>query len=156
LSESNPKTVVEESSMSSQIPADLRYTESHEWVRANDDGTVTVGITDHAQHLLGDLVFVEIPEIGRPVAAAESCAVVESVKAASDVFSPLDGVIVEVNEALADDPELINQDPYGEGWIFRLKTTANLEALLEATAYEAIARAEDEDDPSLANPRLAD
>jgi glycine cleavage system H protein len=156
LSESNPKTVVEESSMSSQIPADLRYTESHEWVRANDDGTVTVGITDHAQHLLGDLVFVEIPEVGRPVAAAESCAVVESVKAASDVYSPLEGVIVEVNEALADDPELINQDPYGEGWIFRLKTTATLEALLEATAYEAIARAEDEDDPSLANPRLAD
>jgi glycine cleavage system H protein len=142
--------------MSSHIPADLRYTESHEWVRANDDGTVTVGITDHAQHLLGDLVFVEIPEIGRPVAAAESCAVVESVKAASDVFSPLDGVIVEVNEALGDDPELINHDPYGEGWIFRLKTSASLENLLEAAAYEAIALAEDEDESSLANPRLAD
>ena len=142
--------------MSSHIPVDLRYTESHEWVRANDDGTVTVGITDHAQHLLGDLVFVEIPEIGRPVAAAESCVVVESVKAASDVFSPLDGVIVEVNEALADDPELINHDPYGEGWIFRLKTAASLESLLEAAAYEAITLAEDEDESSLANPRLAD
>lgn len=142
--------------MSSIIPTDLRYAETHEWVRANDDGTVTVGITDHAQHLLGDLVFVEIPEVGRVVNAAESCAVVESVKAASDVFSPLDGVIVEVNEALADDPELINHDPYGEGWIFRLKTTASLETLLEAAAYEAIAVAEDEDESSLANPRLAD
>lgn len=142
--------------MSSIIPADLRYTESHEWVRANDDGTVTVGITDHAQHLLGDLVFVEIPEVGRVVTAAEGCAVVESVKAASDVYSPLDGVIVEVNETLADSPELINQDPYGEGWILRIKTTAPLDALLDAKAYEAIAIAEDEDEDasSLANPKL--
>jgi glycine cleavage system H protein len=140
--------------MSSIIPADLYYTESHEWVRPNDDGTVTVGITDHAQHLLGDLVFVEIPEVGRAVAAAESCAVVESVKAASDVYSPLDGVIVEVNEALADNPELINEDPYGEGWIFRLKTAAALDALLDAGAYEAVAVAEDEDETSLANPKL--
>jgi glycine cleavage system H protein len=142
--------------MSNMIPAELRYTESHEWVRANDDGTVTVGITDHAQHLLGDLVFVEIPEVDRAVAAAEGCAVVESVKAASDVYSPLEGVIVAVNEALADSPELINQDPYGEGWIFRLKTTAALDGLLDARAYEAIAVAEDEDDPSLANPNLVD
>ena len=141
--------------MSSHIPADLRYTESHEWVRANEDGTVTVGITDHAQHLLGDLVFVEIPEVGRAVTAAESCAVIESVKAASDVFSPSDGVIVEVNEALAEDPELINQDPYGEGWLFRLQTTAIPETLLTAAAYEAIIVAEDEDEPSLANPKLA-
>jgi glycine cleavage system H protein len=139
------------------IPAELRYTESHEWVRANDDGTVTVGVTDHAQHLLGDLVFVEIPEVGRTVAAAESCAVVESVKAASDVYSPLDGVIVEVNEALADNPELINQDPYGQGWIFRLKTAAALNGMLDAKAYEAIAVAEDEDEDeaSLVNPKLA-
>ena len=142
--------------MSSIIPAELHYTESHEWARANDDGTVTVGITDHAQHLLGDLVFVEIPEVGRAVDAAESCAVVESVKAASDVYSPLEGVIVEVNETLADSPELINQDPYGEGWIFRLKTTATLEGLLDPKAYEAIARAEDEDEGSLANPSLTD
>ncbi|MDG4549464.1 MAG: glycine cleavage system protein GcvH [Candidatus Contendobacter sp.] len=140
--------------MSSIIPADLYYTESHEWVRPNDDGTVTVGITDHAQHLLGDLVFVEIPEVGRAVAAAESCAVVESVKAASDVYSPLDGVIVEVNEALADNPELINEDPYGGGWIFRLKTAAGLDQLLDARAYEAVAVAEDEDETSLANPKL--
>ncbi|MFZ1640415.1 MAG: glycine cleavage system protein GcvH [Candidatus Contendobacter sp.] len=144
--------------MSSMIPAELRYTESHEWVRANDDGTITVGITDHAQHLLGDLVFVEIPETGRAVAAAESCAVVESVKAASDVYSPLDGVVVEVNEALADSPELINQDPYGEGWIFRLKTAAALDGLLDARAYETIAIADDEDEDasSLANPKLVD
>ncbi|MDG4553377.1 MAG: glycine cleavage system protein GcvH [Candidatus Competibacter sp.] len=144
--------------MSSNIPTDLRYTESHEWARANDDGTVTVGITDHAQHLLGDLVFVEIPEVGRAVAAAESCAVVESVKAASDVYSPLEGVIVEVNEALADTPELINEDPYGEGWIFRLKTAAALNGLLDGVAYEAIAIADDEDEDvsSLANPRLVE
>ncbi|MCP5452202.1 MAG: glycine cleavage system protein GcvH [Candidatus Competibacteraceae bacterium] len=144
--------------MSSNIPVDLCYSESHEWARANDDGTVTVGITDHAQHLLGDLVFVEIPEVGRAVAAAESCAVVESVKAASDVYSPLEGVIVEVNEALADTPELINEDPYGEGWIFRLKTTATLDGLLDAAAYEAIAIADDEDEDasSLANPRLVE
>jgi len=143
--------------MSSIIPTDLRYAETHEWVRANDDGTVTVGITDHAQHLLGDLVFVEIPEVGRVVNAAESCAVVESVKAASDVYSPLDGVIVDVNEALADSPELINQDPYGEGWIFRIKTSATLEGLLDADAYEAIAIADDEDEDagSLTNSKLA-
>ena len=144
--------------MSSNIPVDLCYSESHEWARANDDGTVTIGITDHAQHLLGDLVFVEIPEVGRAVAADESCAVVESVKAASDVYSPLEGVIVEVNEALADTPELINEDPYGEGWIFRLKTTATLDGLLDAAAYEAIAIADDEDEDasSLANPRLVE
>lgn len=144
--------------MSSNIPVELRYTESHEWARANDDGTVTVGITDHAQRLLGDLVFVEIPEVGRAVTAAESCAVVESVKAASDVYSPLDGVIVAVNEALADDPELINQDPYGKGWIFRIETTAALDSLLDAVAYEAIARADDEDEDagSLTSSKLVD
>ena len=143
--------------MSSIIPADLRYTESHEWARAGDDGIVVVGITDHAQRLLGDLVFVEIPEVGRVVTAAEGCAVVESVKAASDVYSPLDGVIVEVNEALADNPELINQDPYGEGWIFRIKTTSTLDGLLDPAAYEAVAAAdedEDEDAGTLANPKL--
>ncbi|HRD67969.1 MAG TPA: glycine cleavage system protein GcvH [Candidatus Competibacter sp.] len=143
--------------MSSIIPADLRYAETHEWVRANDDGTVTVGITDHAQRLLGDLVFVEIPEVGRVVSAAEACAVVESVKAASDVYSPLDGVIVEVNETLADNPELINQDPYGEGWILRIKTAAALDELLDAAAYEAIAAAdEDEDAGSLTDPKLVE
>ncbi|MER2528610.1 MAG: glycine cleavage system protein GcvH [Candidatus Competibacter denitrificans] len=141
--------------MSSIIPIDLRYTESHEWARADDHGTILVGITDHAQHLLGDLVFVEIPEVGRAVAATEACAVVESVKAASDIYSPLDGVIVEVNEMLADNPELINEDPYGEGWIFRLKTSASLTTLLDAAAYAAIATADGDEDPgTLANPAL--
>lgn len=145
--------------MSSIIPPELRYAETHEWASTQDDGIVTVGITDHAQHLLGDLVFVEIPEVGRVVTAAESCAVVESVKAASDVYSPLDGVVVEVNEALADSPELINQDPYGEGWIFRLKTSASLDGLLDAAAYQAIALADEEDEDtegSLSNPKLID
>ncbi len=142
--------------MSSNIPAELRYAETHEWVRPQEDGIVTVGITDHAQHLLGDLVFVELPEIGRVVAAAESCAVVESVKAASDVYSPLDGVIVEVNELLADNPELINEDPYGEGWIMRVKTSAALDGLLDAAAYEAIAVDEDEEEEgSLTSAKLA-
>ena len=141
--------------MSHIIPADLRYAETHEWARTQDDGLVTVGITDHAQHLLGDLVFVELPEIGRVVSVAEGCAVVESVKAASDVYSPLDGVIVEVNELLADNPELINQDPYGEGWIFRLKTTSTSDTLMDAAAYEAIAAADDDEDGgSLTDPRL--
>ncbi|MCB1920584.1 MAG: glycine cleavage system protein GcvH [Candidatus Competibacteraceae bacterium] len=142
--------------MSSTIPSELRYTETHEWVRSQEDGIVTVGITDHAQHLLGDLVFVELPEAGRVVTAAEGCAVVESVKAASDVYSPVDGVIVEVNELLADNPELINEDPYEEGWILRIKTSANLEGLLDAAAYELIAIDEDEDEEgSLTNAKLA-
>lgn len=128
----------------SLIPVHLRYTQNHEWALAGTDGTVLIGITDHAQRLLGDLVFVEIPTVGRAVAADESCAVIESVKAAADVYSPLDGVIVAVNEALADNPELINQDPYGEGWIFRIKTSATLDDLLNAAAYEVIARADDE------------
>lgn len=138
------------------IPTHLRYSQNHEWALASNDDTVLVGITDHAQRLLGDLVFVEIPEVGRAVSADESCAVIESVKAASDVYSPLDGVIVEVNESLADSPELINQDPYGEGWIFRLKTTASVDGLLDAIAYEALARADDEEEGSstLANPAL--
>lgn len=141
--------------MSSVIPIDLRYTESHEWARADDHGTILIGITDHAQHLLGDLVYVEIPEVGRAVAADEACAVVESVKAASDIYSPLEGVIVEVNEMLADNPELINEDPYGEGWIFRLKTSASLAGLLDATAYAAIVVTDgDEDQGTLANPAL--
>ncbi|MFZ4791681.1 MAG: glycine cleavage system protein GcvH [Candidatus Competibacteraceae bacterium] len=146
--------------MSSIILPELRYAETHEWALAQDDGLVTVGITDHAQQLLGDLVFVELPEIGRVVSAAEGCAVVESVKAASDVNCPLNGIIVEVNELLADNPELINQDPYGEGWIFKLKASSTLDELLDAAAYEAIAIADDEDEDededsgSLTHPRL--
>ena len=142
--------------MSSTIPAELRYTETHEWVRLQEDGIVVVGITDHAQHLLGDLVFVELPEVGRTVAAAEGCAVVESVKAASDIYSPVDGVIIEVNELLADTPELINEDPYGEGWILRIRTGETLAGLLDATAYTALAVDEDADeDGSLTSSKLA-
>lgn len=142
---------------SSLIPPDLRYTENHEWARAGEDGAITVGITDHAQCLLGDLVFIEIPEVGRVVNADEACAVIESVKAAADVCSPLDGVIVEVNETLADSPELINQDPYGEGWIFRIKSTALFDKLLNAADYQAIVVRDDEDSDfsSLANPAMA-
>lgn len=102
----------------STIPAELRYASSHEWVREESDGTLTIGITDHAQDLLGDVVFVELPEVGRVVSAGEECAVVESVKAASDVYSPIAGTIVEVNSSLSDKPETINEDAFGEGWIF--------------------------------------
>jgi len=124
----------------SNTPEDLKYTKDHEWVRDNGDGTVTVGITDHAQDSLGDLVFVELPEVGRAVESAEACAVVESVKAASDIYSPLAGEVAEVNETLGDAPESINDDPYGEGWIFKLKVSdaAGIEALLDATDYEAV------------------
>jgi glycine cleavage system H protein len=128
----------------SNIPTDLKYTASHEWIRANDDGTITIGITDHAQQQLGDLVYVEPPEIDRAVAVDEACGTLESVKAASDLYSPVPGEVVEVNAMLEDTPELINQDPYGEGWIFRLRTDASLEALMDASAYE-IEVAEEED-----------
>src|SRR5450631_3900572 len=110
--------------MSSKIPADLKYSRSHEWLRALADGNVEVGISDHAQQALGDLVFVELPEIGRALAAEEGCAVVESVKAASDIYSPIAGEVLAVNEQLIKEPQLINQDPYGRGWIMRLKPAA--------------------------------
>lgn len=129
----------------SNIPEDLKYTKEHEWVRVNGNGVVTIGITDHAQDALGDLVFVELPEVGRQVEGAEACAVVESVKAASDIFSPVAGEVAEVNEALADAPETINEDPYGEGWIFklRLSDTSQLDTLLDATGYQAVVEEED-------------
>jgi glycine cleavage system H protein len=123
--------------MSSNVPTDLRYTNSHEWVRRKADGSVTVGITDHAQHALGDLVYAETPEAGRTVAAGEACAVVESVKAASDVYSPLAGTVKAGNPALADAPEKINAEPYGAGWLFELVPSdpKAFDALLEAGAY---------------------
>ena len=122
----------------SEIPAELKYTKDHEWIREQDDGSVILGITDHAQVSLGDLVFVELPETGAVLNAGDACAVVESVKAASDVCLPLSGTIVEANEALADSPELVNTDPYGEGWLFRFKpdTPAQLEELLASEDYE--------------------
>jgi len=131
-------------STSGEIPEELRYSRTHEWVRQEEDGTVTVGITDHAQALLGDLVYVELPEVGRELEAGEACAVVESVKAASDVYAPVGGEVVEVNEELADAPERINEDPYGAGWLLRLRPSdpAELEGLLDAAAYGALVREE--------------
>ncbi|MBU1665027.1 MAG: glycine cleavage system protein GcvH [Gammaproteobacteria bacterium] len=120
------------------IPADLKYTKSHEWARLEADGSVSVGITHHAQELLGDMVFVETPTVGRKLAAAEECAVVESVKAASDVYSPIAGEVLAGNGDLEGAPETINQDPYA-AWMFRLKpdNAADLDGLMDATAYAA-------------------
>jgi glycine cleavage system H protein len=122
----------------SKIPPELKYATTHEWLRQETDGTVTVGISDHAQAALGDLVFVETPDPGRTVSAGEACAVVESVKAASDVYSPINGEIIAGNPALAAQPELLNSDPYGEGWIMRIRPAGEAEtsALLDAKAYE--------------------
>jgi glycine cleavage system H protein len=122
----------------SEVPSELKYTESHEWLRVEDDGLVSVGISDHAQELLGDLVFVELPEAGTEFVAGDECCVVESVKAASDVYMPISGEIVEINEALADEPEIINTSPYDNGWLFKVKPSANeLEDLMDADAYQA-------------------
>lgn len=119
-------------------PADRHYTESHEWVRANADGTVTVGITAHAQDALGELVYVELPEAGRKLGAGEACAVVESTKAASDVYSPIQGEVVTVNAALGDAPQTVNSDPFEAGWLFTLKPASAeaLSGLLSAEAYD--------------------
>lgn len=130
----------------STIPQDLRYTESHEWVRDDGNGTVTVGITDHAQAALGDLVFIELPETGNSIAGGDACCVVESVKAASDVYSPVAGEVSDVNEVLMDEPELINSDPYQDGWLFRLQCedVTAVQNLLDADAYASfLASAED-------------
>ena len=126
------------------MPGDLKYSKSHEWLRANDDGTVTIGITDHAQEQLGDLVYVEVPENGRELELEEACAVVESVKAASDVYAPIAGTVVEGNEALADAPEAVNNDAYGEGWLLTI-TPADADALsglMDASEYQAFVESE--------------
>lgn len=129
----------------SNVPEELKYTKSHEWVRRESDGSVTVGITEHAQDLLGDMVFVELPEVGRQLAAAEDCAVVESVKAASDVYAPITGEVTAANSALEDSPEIVNQHPYGDGWLFRLKPAdeAEIDALLDAAGYAAVVAEEE-------------
>jgi glycine cleavage system H protein len=129
----------------SNVPADLKYVKTHEWLRPMGDGTVTIGITDHAQSLLGDMVFVEVPEVGRKLAAGEACAVVESVKAASDVYSPIAGEVVESNDALAGGPEQVNKEPYGSGWIMRVKPAnpSDLNGLMDAAAYQAFVAAEE-------------
>lgn len=128
----------------SELPEDLRYTKSHEWVRVNDDGTLTIGISDHAQDQLGDMVFVEVPEIDHELEAEDACAVVESVKAASDVYAPVAGTVVEVNEDLADSPETVNQDPYGAGWIMKLRPRDidAVDQLMDAEAYQEYVDAE--------------
>ena len=129
----------------SNVPGELRYTKSHEWVRKNDDGSLTVGISDHAQELLGDLVFVDTPEAGSSFEQGDDCAVVESVKAASDVYCPVSGEVIEANAALADSPETINADPYGDGWIFSLKPADAIEfdGLMSADEYTAHVAAEE-------------
>ncbi len=129
----------------SDIPSELKYAASHEWARVEDDGTVTVGISDHAQALLGDLVYVELPEVEADIKAGDEAGVVESVKAASDIYSPISGEVVEVNDALNDAPDLVNTDPYGDGWLFKLNPLSESEMsdLLDADAYEAHIAAED-------------
>ena len=120
-------------------PSDLKYTATHEWVRDNGDGTVTVGITFHAQDALGELVYVELPEAGREVSAGDACVVVESTKAASDVYAPVDGVVVEANAALGNEPQTVNESPYERGWLFRMKVgaPAQIGSLLSAADYDA-------------------
>ena len=127
----------------SKTPSDLRYTKSHEWVKREADGTVTIGITDHAQGLLGDMVFVELPKVGAQVAAGKECGVVESVKAASDVYAPIAGEITAVNTAVSDSPESVNKDAYA-AWMFKLKPSAasDVDKLLDAKAYEALVASE--------------
>ncbi|MDG1752412.1 MAG: glycine cleavage system protein GcvH [Thalassotalea sp.] len=121
----------------SNIPSELRYATSHEWVRNEGDGTVTIGITEHAQELLGDMVFVELPEVGENVSTGDDVAVAESVKAASDIYAPVSGEVIEVNEDLEDSPELVNSDAFGDGWMFKIKLddASEVEALLDAEGY---------------------
>ena len=129
----------------SELPGDLLYTSEHEWLRRENDGSVTVGVTDHAQSALGDLVYVELPEVGQDVDSGGDMAVVESVKAASDVYAPIDGSIAAVNEELADDPEKINADPYGDGWIVRIQPRESIDesALMTPDTYQELLDQED-------------
>ncbi|RUO75701.1 glycine cleavage system protein GcvH [Pseudidiomarina taiwanensis] len=124
----------------STIPKELKYATTHEWVRNEGDGIFTVGITEHAQDLLGDMVFVELPEVGDTAAAGDDVAVAESVKAASDIYAPIAGEIIEVNEALEDAPETVNSDPYGDGWLFKIKAddASEVDSLLDADGYQAV------------------
>jgi glycine cleavage system H protein len=125
----------------SEMPTELKYAKTHEWARLEDDGTVTVGISDHAQSALGDVVFVELPELGAELTAGSEAGVVESVKAASDIYAPVSGEVIAINEKLTDVPETINGDPYGDGWFFRVRPSdvAELDELLDAEGYRAVA-----------------
>ena len=129
----------------SQVPTELKYASSHEWARLEEDGTITVGITDHAQEALGDVVFVELPEVGSALAAGDDAGVVESVKAASDIYSPVGGEVIAINERLEDEPETVNADPYSDGWFFRLQPSdsSELEELLSADDYQRQCAEED-------------
>jgi len=122
----------------SQTPSELKYASSHEWARLEEDGTVTIGISDHAQEALGDVVFVELPDVGSTLAAADEAGVVESVKAASDIYAPIGGVVIAINEQLEDEPETVNSDPYNDGWFYKLQPadTSELDALLSADDYQ--------------------
>ena len=124
----------------SDLPSELKYASSHEWARLESDGTVVVGITDHAQEALGDIVYIELPEMGAAVDAGAEVAVVESVKAASDIYSPITGEVVETNPALEDEPETVNSSPYADGWLFRVKVgrTDELEEMMDADGYQAV------------------
>ena len=128
----------------SKIPTELKYAKTHEWAKLMPDGSITVGISDHAQELLGDMVFVELPQVGAEFAVGQECAVVESVKAASDVYAPVSGKVVEVNGAVVAAPEKVNKDPYGDGWMFRLqpKSAGDVNALLDAKGYAALVASE--------------
>lgn len=128
-------------STKSEVPEDLKYAKSHEWARTEADGSITVGISDHAQQALGDLVYVELPEVGQELEVGAECAVVESVKAASDIFSPANGKVTKINEALVDEPELVNKSPYRDGWLFKMQLDSGdngLSELISATQYQSI------------------
>jgi len=129
----------------SEVPTNLKYTKTHEWVRLEENGNALVGITDHAQHLLGDMVYVELPEMNASVHAGDECGVLESVKAASDIYSPISGEIVEVNEALLDSPALVNSDPYAAGWLIRIRPIHGneLDKLLDTDDYNKLVAAEE-------------
>ncbi len=122
----------------SELPGDLLYTKEHEWLRREEDGSVTIGVTDHAQAALGDMVYVELPEVDLEVDENGEMAVVESVKAASDVYAPIAGTVVAVNEVLADEPETVNSDPYGEGWIVRMQPSGDVEGLMSPDEYQQL------------------
>ena len=130
----------------SEVPLELGYATTHEWAKQDEEGLIVIGISDHAQDALGDIVYVELPEIGQQIVVGEEAGVVESVKAASDVYAPVSGAVAEINEALEDSPETVNQDPYGDGWFFKLKVTdeRELDDLLDAEAYQELCENEDQ------------
>ena len=129
----------------SETPSELKYLATHEWARLEEDGSVTVGITDHAQDALGDVVYVELPELDQEISSGDEAGVVESVKAASDIYTPISGTVIAVNEALDDEPEKVNQDPYGDGWFFKVEPTnaGELEDMLDADAYQEVCEEEE-------------